>query len=524
VTLKTTYLATRALLVVALSALGSAGTAFAIGFELAPPGARDTGRAGASAVGADTAIGLFYNPATLLAPSSRTDTALALHMGITDVCFTRQAVLEDGSGARSAGPRSAEICSDAKTAYIPVGASSYRFGKKFALGLGVYSPPAAGRDLSFGSARTGTPDGNPAASSSQLSPSRYMLLGARILQTFPTVGAAWAPWPWLRLGASFGWGFTRFSLSTASFSRAVVSTTPVEIGATTDVSTDVSGKDGFTPRVQAGAWVQPFASIPLELGLSFTYTGDIEASDAKLRLRNLYTDYYPSTLIGLIGGVQQPALDATIRGVSVLVPQISTLHGGARYAKKLPVPVGKAGDRLASERFDIEVDFVATFAKRLDTIDATLPSDVSVVVPSPSPAFSDINLMLPGTISLPHHWQNQYGVRVGGDYNVVPGLLAIRAGYSFESEGVKKGYTQLDFFPHKRYGLMLGATVRIIDLIDVSLAYAYFITPDIVNSVQDAALRRTAAGMARAGDDEVVNAGRFTQTASSLVLELGVHL
>ncbi|HEX5659020.1 MAG TPA: hypothetical protein VFX59_17620 [Polyangiales bacterium] len=525
--MKTTCLTARASLAVVLITFGifaSARTAFAIGFELAPPGARDTGRAGASAVGSDTAIGLFYNPATLLAPSSSTDTAIALHVGITDVCFTRRTVLEDGAGMRSAGPSFAEICSDAKIAYIPVGASSYRFGRRFALGLGVYSPPAAGRDLGFGSARTGTPDGRPASSAADLSPSRYMLLGARILQTFPTLGAAWAPWARLRLGASFGWGFTSFRLSTASYSRALVSTTPVEIGATTDVSTEVTGKDGFTPRVQAGVWGQPFESIPLELGLSFTWTGDLEASDAKLRLRNLHTDYYPSGLIGLVGGVQQPALDATVRGVHVLVPQISTLQGGARYAKKLPTPVGRAGDRLASEQFDVEVDFVATFAKRLDSIDATLPSDVSVMVPSPSPAFADIALTLPGKIHLPHNWQNQYGVRIGGDYNVLPGLLAIRAGYSFESEGVQKGYSQLDFYPHKRYGLMLGATVRIIDLIDVSIAYAYFITPDVVNSVQDAGLRRTAAGMPRPGEDEVVNAGRLTQTASSLVLELGFHL
>lgn len=498
-------------------------TSHAIGFELTTPGARDAGRAGASTVGADSAFGLFYNPATLLAPSSFTDTTVALHNSWTDLCFTRVAVLEDTRGARTAGATSPEICGDAKTAIIPIGASAYRFGKSFALGVGVYSPPAAGRDIRFGSQSTGTRDRALAGSAAELSPSRYLLMQEHILQTFPTLGVAWAPIKQLRLGASFGWGFTNFRFSTATWSRAIATTTPTEIGGTTDAGSYVSGKDTFTPRVSFGAWTKPVGSLPLELGLSFTYTGDVETNDAKLRLKNLYTDYYPANLVALLGTPTQPALDATFKKTGVVVPQNSVLSGGLRYASKLPAQVGKHGDRMSSERWDLELDYVMTFS-RLDSVDVKPPAGASIDVPSPSPAVPGVTLNLPDKISLAHKWKNQYGIRIGGDYTILPNLLTVRAGYSFESDGVTAGYHQLDFVPHKRFGLALGATVRILDLVDLSATYAYLIIPDVTNSVQNAAIRRPVSGSPRPGDDAIANAGTITQTASSLIVEVGIHL
>ncbi len=494
-------------------------TGHAIGFELTGPGAREAGRSSASTVGADNAMALFYNPATLLNASAVTDTAIALHSSWTDLCFTRQAVNEDG-GVRSAGATYPEICGDDKTAIIPVGAAVLRFGD-FAVAYGVYTPPAAGRDMRFGSQLTGTPNGATASSADSLSPSRYLLMKEHILQTFPTIGLAWSPLKQLKLGASFGWGFTKFLFSTGSYSRASTGQIlGMDSGGTSDVGTYVKGKDKFTPRVNVGVWGKPVQSFPLEFGLNFVWTGDVKADDGTLRIRNLYTQYYPAALSA---NFAQPTLDASFSKVAVSVPQNSVLSGGVRYAKKLATPTGKMGDRMASERFDIELDYVMTFA-RLDAVDVTPPAGSSLTVPSPSPLVQSVNLSLPDKISLAHKWQNQYGIRIGGDYNILPNLFTVRAGYSFESSGVKDGYGQLDFTPFKRYGLSAGATVRILDLVDVSAAYAYFFIPDVTNSIRDAGVRRPVTGMTLPGEDVVSNAGKITQTAQSFIVELGVHL
>lgn len=510
-----------ALLPAAIGLLSWPRTGHAIGFELTSPGAREAGRSGASVVGADNAMALFYNPATLLNAKAFTDSAIALHNSFTDLCFTRQAVVEDASGGRSAGATFPEICGDAKPAVIPIGASVFRFNDTFALAYGVYSPPAVGRDMKFGSQVYGTPNGAVPSSTASLSPSRYLLMKEHIVQTFPTIGLAWAPLKQLKLGASFGFGFSKFTFSTASYSRSDAGQVlGMATGGTSDVGTYVTGKDKFTPRVNVGVWGKPVESLPLELGLQFVWTGDVETGEGKLRLRNLYTSYYPAALSS---GFAQPMLDASFAKTGIKVPQYSLLSGGVRYAKKLGSPVGKMGDRMGSERFDIELDYVMTFT-RLDSVDVTPPRDASLVVPSPSPLVQPVTLDLPDRIALAHKWKNQYGIRLGGDYNVLPNLLTLRAGYSFESGGVQNGYSQLDFTPFQRFGLSVGATVRILDLVDVSAGYAYFIIPDVKNSVGSAGVRRAISGMTNPGEDEIANAGKITQTAQSFIVELGVHL
>jgi hypothetical protein len=495
----------------------------ALGFELIPPGAREVGRAGASVVGADSAMGLFANPATVLAPSSLTDTQVSLHMGFTELCYRGVEVSEDG-GSRSAGAQLPEQCGDAKGAYIPAVASTLRLGDKqrFALSLGFYAPPAVGRDTHFGSTTTGTPDGS---TTSPLSPARYMLMHEKLVQSFPTLGLSWQPHPQLRVGASFGWGITSYDFTQGAFSRVIAMRTPFLVGGESDVSTQISGHDNFVPRVQAGLWLKPVKSLPLELGASFTWTQDVQSSSSELRVRNLRTDYYFPAAIGpLLGDLQQPAIDARVKGVSLLSPQLASLQVGARYARKLARPVGFIGDRLESERFDIEANFVASFGQNLDRFTVRVP-DTTISVPSPSAvAPMPTELKLPTRIELEHQWQTQYGLRLGGDYNVLPGLFAVRAGYSFESDGVSKGYHQLDFTPFKRFGLYAGATVRLFDRVDLSAAYSYFIVPDVTTSVADAALRRNVSGEPEAGDATVVNAGKITQKAQALVVQVGLHL
>jgi len=70
-------------------------------------------------------------------------------------------------------------------------------------------------------------------------------------------------------------------------------------------------------------------------------------------------------------------------------------------------------------------------------------------------------------------------VRAGGDWNVVPGKLAVRAGYSFETPAQPEAWTRVDFLPFERHGAHVGATLRVGD-VDLSAGYAHVFQPDRV--------------------------------------------
>jgi hypothetical protein len=61
---------------------------------------------------------------------------------------------------------------------------------------------------------------------------------------------------------------------------------------------------------------------------------------------------------------------------------------------------------------------------------------------------------LPNSISESfHHGKNQLSVRIGGDYNVLPGLLALRAGLSYEADGHPVQYVEFANSMLQRVGL-----------------------------------------------------------------------
>jgi hypothetical protein len=53
-----------------------------------------------------------------------------------------------------------------------------------------------------------------------------------------------------------------------------------------------------------------------------------------------------------------------------------------------------------------------------------------------------------------------FGVRIGGDYNVIADKLALRAGGYLETSAADPQYMNIDFAPTRRIGFGLGATYR----------------------------------------------------------------
>jgi long-subunit fatty acid transport protein len=492
--------------------------AHAAGFELTTPGARSVGRAGAVYAGADDALGLFTNPATILSTRSRVNASLALHLHMGESCLRRQEVIENADGTRSAGQRFPKVCDDGPMAFIPELSTTLRLGDKLALALGIYAPPGASAESKFGNPKTGTLNGESSEDPENRTPTRYLMLEQKQLQVFPTLGLAYELHPQLRLGAAFGWGLTEVDFTSAAFSRMRVLNAAFSLN---DIANQIQGFDAFVPRVQAGVWGKPMASVPLELGASFVWTHDVDISDATLKVRGLSTDIVPPEYAAIS---EDPEIDDEIKDVRVRVPQLSQFALGARYADKLSTPADKVGDRLSNERFDIEAAAVITLGKHLDAVRVDVPAGSTVHIPSPPPGtIPPLDVPLPEQIVVQHQWQTQTSLRLGGDYNPIPGRLGLRAGVSYDSSGVTNGYQNIDFTPFMNVGLHVGATVRLFSRVDLSAAYAQFFFPDVKVSAADAQVRRVVNGETLPGDDAIVNAGTYKRSSSAVVLQVDAH-
>jgi long-subunit fatty acid transport protein len=75
--------------------------------------------------------------------------------------------------------------------------------------------------------------------------------------------------------------------------------------------------------------------------------------------------------------------------------------------------------------------------------------------------------------------KNQFTVRVGGDYNLLPGLLALRAGLSYETRGQQPAMLNVLNYMLSRYGVHAGLTVRVAGKTDISFGYAHFIHENV---------------------------------------------
>jgi long-chain fatty acid transport protein len=111
-------------------------------------------------------------------------------------------------------------------------------------------------------------------------------------------------------------------------------------------------------------------------------------------------------------------------------------------------------------------------------------------------SFQDLGLQFGGNISLgagtapvslppvalPHQWRDVWGLRVGGDVNVLPGRLALRAGVSYETGAYNPRYMNFDVPATQTLGLHVGATVRIGRHVSASLAYAHHFIGTVDNT------------------------------------------
>ena len=118
---------------------------------------------------------------------------------------------------------------------------------------------------------------------------------------------------------------------------------------------------------------------------------------------------------------------------------------------------------------------------------------------------------------VPHQWRDVIGVRLGGDYALIPDFLALRAGAFFETKGQDDEYLNVDFHVGEKLGLSAGSTVRL-GPVDASIAYQHTFYGAIDNGGKGKL--QALSGDKSTGNRTVqaVNGGRFESSLDEIAL------
>jgi hypothetical protein len=211
-----------------------------------------------------------------------------------------------------------------------------------------------------------------------------------------------------------------------------------------------------------------------------------------------------------------PYLNDNVPG-EVVVPPVSVpqLSVGIRFADRVnPRPEKYTGlerwsdpvrDHMADERWDIEFDWIYYFNSFHDTQDAYFSKDQRITrVLEKADGTREIMSGAPGECSgerdqdgncLARYFMptklggiDQMTMRLGGDYNVILNVLALRAGLSYQGRGVEPEYAlPTSTLPFERLGVHAGFTWRIDGRTDFSFAYAHFFQETIRLAVNEEA-------------------------------------
>ncbi|MCA9580967.1 MAG: hypothetical protein KC416_04185 [Myxococcales bacterium] len=486
------------------------------GYEFSSLGTKPLGRGGAVRARPDEIHSLLYNPANLAALSGM-QLQLGSSLAFMSGCYTRSstpannvsdgfqggeetvfdpAVVDDPATA----PGWPSVCNDGPPVPLPTLLFAARVNPWLGIGGGLLVPNAVGITswAESGIVNVGGTD-VPA-------PNRYMLLDENIIVLYPSIGAGIQVMPGLRLGATLQWGmaFVDFTNHTA----IVGGQNPAQ-----DTRTTLSVKDLFMPGVILSAQATPHENF--DVAFTFRWLDDVDAGGTIDFETGTYGD----------GATVSPR-KTTIEGAGFDAPLPWSAALALRYADRIaPRPEdpseverlsGRVEDEMANERWDIELDVVYEANSAVESFDITVPAGSEVALPDGTP----IPITGPNdkVFSLPHRWKDQWTFHLGGDYNVLPGLAALRLGLSMETRGWDKAYAQLDFMPALRFGVHGGLTIRL-GRFDVSMAYAHIFQETTQVSSSAAYPQLTSLPPA-----DVINAGTYEADFDVLALGVTWHL
>ncbi len=498
----------------ALPLLGAAilpNIAFASnGLESPENGAYQVGRGGAWLARADDPLAVYFNPAGLVRQASGVH--VGAHLLFLDRCYTRQGQDADegsatygeygfpvspgkniaGPGAEPSGkeiPPAARICQKSEPFPNPQIAANFRIHEKVAVGIGILGPHGVGgaewpEELPYTN-RLGFETTQPSAQ-------RYMLVKSQSLILFPTVSVAFAPIPELAIGAGFTWGIATAEF--VNFSEALSAAPSKSNNCGPNKDQPCVAVDDFGRDVRATLKAQDFFIPGFVLGAIWSPTRTIDVagwfrwSDALDTSANISTE---ATYWGNSGTKNEDADKCSDPNVQSCTVTAAEKEGDPGYGAgniKLNIPLeAKLGvrfhyprqnpgekpawakgtktvrDAMSEDLFDVEMNFTYANNAAVKNIELKFKENIKI---NGTPGF------LPTDGSIPHNWNDVFGVRLGGEYVVLPSRFALRAGGFYESNGQDPRYLNIDFHVSERVGLSGGASVRV-GPVDITVAYQH---------------------------------------------------
>jgi len=494
---------------VSLASLGSltaARRARAAGIEDTVTGAVALGRS-AHHVRVNDFMAVWQNPANLSLASGK-DLGLELRLPIFDACFDREPdpaiVASNGYLATESFDKS---CNEAGV--MPAGNLGFAMPlpRNFGFGVGLFTPGGVPK-LKFGNSAINAvgldqaTEPLPISAGKSESPARYLLIDKNVTAAFLMAGAGYAPIKQLRFGLSIGAGFTAIDY------RNVSSLFGGQFKEQSVVS-HVKVQDSFVPRATLSVAATPIDSI--DLMASFTWNDDIGAEGTLDVAANGFDDAPRGDC-----AAAAPGPNCRVEDVKLEVPfQRFEVILGARYAQRRNKRE-RVLDPIKDEVWDVEVNALWSQTSHVDDYSLKIHDGM----PPRQVAFSSVPgataSALPQTATLFHGWRDTYGLRLGGDYNVLPSRLAVRAGAAYESSGVPAKNMNVDYWPVQKVTLSLGATVAV-QRWKLSLAYAHVFFESITTEVGTGNVKEVVAILPERA--QAVNEGKYTASLNVLSLQ-----
>jgi long-subunit fatty acid transport protein len=477
-----------------LSVLCASSFAHATGItEFPDNGSEQGGRGGAWVARASDPLAAFYNPAGLAGQPTRL--ILQSNINFQKTCFNRFKARNDPtpesnpSAIQPSGTQPGEyfgsVCSNDGAGVDPQLAMTIHVTDRIGIGIAPLLAPSAGASsVSFPAFIPYTKGG---FTVQEPGPTRYMLTSANLLVLNPTIAIGAEIVNRLRVGASFQWG-----IASLDFTQAAATGSNTIADNSQDVGTRAKATDFFIPGFTLGVLYSP--TDDFDVAGWFKWSDSIKASG------DITTSYPYSSLAP--GSKTTPVMTDSSQancGISGATGTAATLCGngnnlhitvaepmeakvGFRYHKRrTDVPYDEhVRDPMAQDLFDAEVDLTWANNSSFQNLLVSLPgSQVTGQGLIPINGLNAGGTAAPANDNVPHGFKDVYGVRLGGDVNVLPDQLAVRGGGFIQSNGQNPQYQDVDFAGAMNGGVTVGATYRIhlskekSNAIEVSLGYEH---------------------------------------------------
>ena len=471
-------------------------------FEFPDNGTEQLSRGGAWVARATNPLATFYNPAGLAGQD--TGALLNVNLVFNDVCFTRAGEGETVEFPSENVPYPGEVCDETAVTPLPSVAGVFQVTDRLGIGLSV-TPPSLYGKLAF--PETVDVTNQFGATVPVPSPQRYLLIESDGLVLNTTLGAGYEVADGVRVGAGFIWGLASLNLTNANMSVRPTfdSTTNLYVDPRTeDVLAELSVTDLFMPGLVIGALYSPIPE--LDLGFSLTIQEAFDGHGDLMAKANYWTNTGISSNPVLTDTADTEADLAHFR-----LPNPMEVRLGARFHwprdGAATVVAGQERDPIADDVFDVEVDLSYTRNSAYDQIELRFPDRPVVVVQGTGgevPRNGDVPLAIEG---------DTLGVRVGGEYVVLPDRFAVRAGGWYEPDVQRPEYLNVAVVASQRIGLAAGVLVRV-EMIDIEAGYMHVFFEDVDNGGNGRV--RAISGLTNEGNRSpyAINGGKVTQSAN----------